>query len=110
MEATGICLLWIVPKLFFHSANVRLPQMRQPGVRRVPAPAEALSLLPMPPEEALGTAASHLEQEEQVGREAGPASAGEGHGERGARGGAQFCPQPRYVRSSLGRGVYLFEE
>ena len=83
------------PELFFNSANVRLPQVRQSGVRRVPAPTEALSLLPVPPEAALGTAASHLEQEEQVGREAGPASAGEGHGERGARGGAQFCPQPR---------------
>ena len=72
---------------FILPANVRLPQVRQPRLRRVSAKAEALPLLPVPPEEALGKPASHLEPEEQVGGEAGEASAGEGHGERGTDGG-----------------------
>ena len=68
-------------------ANVRLPQVRQPRLRRVPTATENLPVLPVPPEEALGKQASQLEPEEQVGGTAGEDPAGEGHGERGAHGG-----------------------
>ena len=73
--------------------------MRQPSLRRVPAPTPALPLLPVPPEEALGKPACRLESEEQVGGETGEGSAGEGHGERGAHGGTgPRSPRARVLR------------
>ena len=88
--------------------------MRQPRLRRVPAPIEALPLLPVPPEEALGTPAPHLEPEEQVGGETGAGAAGEGHGERGADGGTGLrSPRARVWRVCLlkecGQWLQAFE-